>query len=180
MSDEKEKNPKLEIKNVVKMNKPVDITLKSAKPIADGEGKYGKWWLWKAEVSGLSVYEADSQNEIQDYTGDVVFFSPTDKFQEQLMDVTGGERENVKISINKEPIELKDGRIVGKWVIKKLGEGEVSSSALTPTEKNLVSDVLDMLGEGYEFSLDEFIQEAKERIPVITDERAEMLYKKLS
>mgnify|MGYP006289106961 CR=1 FL=1 len=179
MSEEKERNPKLDIKKIVKMNKPVEITLKSAKPIADGEGKYGSWHLWKAEVNSLNVLEPDTNKEIQDYTGDVVFFSPTDKFQEQLMGVTNGEQENVKISVNKEPIELNDGKIVGKWVIKKLGEGEVSSSALTPTEKNLVSDVMGLLEEGYEFSLDEFGQEAKERIPEITEKRIEQLYEKL-
>ena len=179
MPEENERNPRLDLKSVVKLNKPIELTLKSRKPVASGETTFGEWFLWRAEVKDMLVFKPKSDEKIENYSGEVVFFTPNDKINEKLLEFTGSEKTGVKVKFSKEPFEMDDGRIVGRWGVEKVGEGEISPSTLSPTEKKLVEDVRDAVEQGLDISFDEFVQLSKEEAyssANISEDRAKELY----
>ena len=182
MSEERKRNPRIDLKQVVRLNKPVRMVLVSEKPVASGEGKYGEWNLWVAKVEHLEAVNPDTGEKYSDYSGEAVFFAPNEKINAKMLEITGSTQRNVPIEISKEPYEMDNGNIVGMWSVKKVGEGEPSPSALSPTEQQLVNDVKTALGEGYDITFDEFYQISQEdayKSANITEERAKELYKML-
>lgn len=186
MSDEKERNPILDLKDIPLLGDPIKIRLDCAKAVKEDEGKYGTWYLWFGFVENATVREGKERKlSAKPYTGKVIFF-PTGKLNEQLVKLADGKVE-VDVSIKKIVEETTSGKIIKKYVAEKLSEGKEpefkeNDFNMTPTELKLVTDTQKMLQSGYEINVELFVKASQQPIynGSITPERAKELYTELN
>lgn len=108
MSDENEKNPSWKPGEMEALESAV-ITIDSAEPIADGENKWGEWFLWPVLVEKAKVFERDAKKPNAElYTGKAVCF-PSEGLHKQFLEHTGGTKEGVKIEVKLVPKKGKKG-----------------------------------------------------------------------
>lgn len=176
MSEEKKDNPKFEFKSIP-LGKSKELTLSSAKPVKTGNGQYGEWRMWFAEIEDAKVVHGRKPNttEEQGYTGTVIIF-PADKLNEKLEKAANGNT-GVKVSITKNAEEGPKG-LITNYEVEKLSDGKPSEASITPTEMALLNECQEVVSEGYEITKDIFIKSSQEPQykGKISLERAEQLY----
>ena len=156
MSEEKSPNWK---PSELKANTPVSIVLKSAKPVASGENKWGTWNLWIIEVENETVYDRDGK-KTTGYTGEATCF-PSKTLHEQFIKITGEKKEDMKISITLVPVKGEKG-FYTSYEVKVIGEGSVPNNNLTKKEYDFINDYLDFAKNNMvNFSKDDMVAMAK-------------------
>ena len=137
-------------------NVPVNVVLKTAKPIATGESKYGLWNLWGVTVEDSFVFERDSGKKITNYTGDAVCF-PSKTLHEQFLQHTNGTKENVKVEVTLVPKKGTKG-FYTSFVTKLVEEGETPPSNLQEHHYKFIKDFKTYVSNGVvEGTKDDFI-----------------------
>ena len=119
-------------------DKPVKITLNSAKSIAEGESKYGTWTLWPISVEDQPVFEKEGNKEIKNYSGDAVMF-PSKKLNEQFNEITGGTKEGCEVEITLTPVKGKKG-FYTSYKAKMVSEGTISSDSVGFSHSKYMED----------------------------------------
>lgn len=147
MTEERERNPKVDLKDIELFKGSLKLKLDSAKPIAEGIGKFGTWYIWPAFVENTKVYEGRGKNPTpkENYSGKAIFF-PTEMLVEELIKICDG-KINVEVEITKTAEEGQKG-VYKKYLVKKLSEGTVSQT-LTESEAKLLKDALDVEKTGF-------------------------------
>jgi len=107
MGEEDKKDPTWK-PSELEPNVPTIVTLKSAKPAATGENKWGTWNLWPVTVEKQKVFEREGNKEVTDYTGDATCF-PSAGLHEQFIKHTNGTQEDVKLEVVLVPKKGKKG-----------------------------------------------------------------------
>ena len=178
MADEKRK-PKLDLKDL-KLGETMSLKLKSAKEIATGQTQYGDWYLWAGEVKDFTVREGEKGSEkiVNNFTGEVVFF-PTEKLHEQFMAITGGVNIDIDIELTKLVEEGNNGKLIKKYVARKMSNGGPQKATITPTEMRLINEIQELKADGVDITEDIFITASQEPQyeSVISEERAKQLFK---
>ena len=114
------------------VNVPVKVTLIEGKPKATGQSQYGEWNLWLIEVENGTVVDKETKVETAGYTGKATWF-PSKKAQEDIMKITNGTKEGVKIEVTKTFEENEKG-VYTTYKIVVVGEGSTPTQTLNPTQ----------------------------------------------
>jgi len=171
--------PSLILKETFKLSDPAKkITLLTSRPMKEGESEYGKWYLWKVAVEDAVVKWKEGNKIEKGYTGEAFMFPSSDYMNDTMLEITGGEEEDVEISIKKEAEETKKG-LRSRYVLEKLSAGGVPESSFTPTESALINDAKIAKKSGMEVSEKAFIilSQEDDYEGKINAERAKELYK---
>lgn len=100
MVDE-EKNDPMWKPSTLGVGKEVIITLEGAKAVATGKSQYGTWNLWIVQVTNATVFDKNTKEKIEGYSGKAICFPPTG-LHEQFLQHTNGTKENTKIAVTKQ------------------------------------------------------------------------------
>jgi len=177
---EKKNNPSFDFKSL-KLNQSQEILLKSAKPVATGaktfSGETSNWYLWAGEVENTTCKMRDG-TAVPNHTGEIVFFTSSEKMNDELLAITEGKNSDVKIKVTVDVYEKQNGQPGKRYVIEKLSEGKPSASSLTAGEKKLLDDFKFMTEkEGMTLTSAQFITEANSEVyGNIHSVRAKRLY----
>lgn len=117
-----------------------EIVIKSAKPVATGESKYGTWNLWIVTVNNQPAYSDRKQKspDLKNYSGDAICF-PSAKLHEQFLEHTKGTQENVKIKVTLKAEKGKLGPIT-KYYTELVEAGTTPVSNVTHEDGKLLKD----------------------------------------
>lgn len=182
MTEEKKSNPKFKPGKNIDVGETIQIKLTS--PSAKtGESKFGKWWMWNIEVDKAKVItgEGAKQTTVRDYTGPAVMFATSERMNDELEKMTGGQEQGVVVELGKEKFETPQGDSRERYTYKKIAGGEVSPSSLLPTEAMLLEDLKKLKETGYTVTEDSFAEGRTEPKydGKISEERARELFKYL-
>ncbi len=156
--------------------KPTIITLESATEVAEGESKYGQWWLWAISVEGVKVHERDSTVIINNYSGKAIMF-PSKKLQPKLLEATNGTQEGVKIELTMVPKKNKRGSLYTTYEIKVISAGETPATNVVPAYSNFITDFKKFSDGGViKGTKEDFIQFAKSDTYNIKEDQIEKLW----
>jgi len=163
MEQEKQNNPKLDLKNVPLLSS-FKIELSGSEPIKTGEGQYGEWHLWAGYVEHQKVLRGKGKEgvPIDDYSGKVIFF-PSQKLHEKLI-TAANDKTGVQVEITKHVEQGFSGQPIIKYLVKKLSEGKEFSAELLPTERKFIEDTEKLKESGYTLTEDDIVKASKEEI----------------
>ena len=162
---------------------PTVITLESATPVADGESKWGAWYLWVVNVENQTVFDKLTKKPIENFTGKAICF-PSKKLHPMFLKATQETQEGVKLEITLVPKKGKHG-FYTTFVTKVLEGGATPPSNLLDGETKLLKDfktfVADKILEGTKDDFFKFgqtdvyklSQEALEKMWVVYSEKKE-------
>ena len=154
MADEEKNDPQLKL-NELELGKPVKVKIETEKPIATGESKYGGWSLWLVGVENTKVFDKDTKEAIEGYTGTATLF-PSKKLEEKLTAITGGVKINAEIEITPTPKKNARGKLFTEYEVNKISEGEMPSDSI-PYSYNKY------MGDYAIYTKNKIVEESKER-----------------
>ena len=167
MSEERENLPKFDMKSIPLGGDAVEFKIDSITPI-EGEGEYGTWHMWFAFVENKPVTYGRGKEEKKenDYSGKVIFFA-SDKLNENLLKATDG-KSGAVVEISKSAEETESGKIIKRYHLKKLKDGEgakvnTTDSEYAPSEAQLISDCKELIEAGTEIDENTFLISCKEQ-----------------
>ena len=132
-----DKHPTWKTKTL-KAGVPAKVKILSAKHIAEGTSKYGRWALWPVEVTNQPVENRETKENIVSYTGKAVFF-PSPKLEENILKIID-DKENAIIEITKVAIETNDGKFLTSYEVKLVEAGQMPTSSVTYSNNKYVTD----------------------------------------
>ena len=170
----------------------VKVVIKNGKYAKTGESAFGVWYMWFGEVENTDVAEGRKPNQtiINNYSGEVAFFT-NETFGKNLLNIING-NDNVPVLISRKSKKTVKGFITYLEVeplepsSESESNGEQRSAIeqefdnLIPEEKELVNDVIDLIANGAKVSEDVMVIASQEiqYKNKITKDRARELYKK--
>ena len=115
-----EQNPSWK-SNKIPLGESRKIVIKTPNAVASGTSKFGTWELWSIEVRNGLVFEGrgKAQKEIENYTGEAVFF-PSEKVIEKLSAILGG-RENIEVENKRVAKENSRGSPYTDYEVSEVG-----------------------------------------------------------
>lgn len=175
---DREKSPRFDFNKGIMLNGPgVKLKMLTTQPLVSGKSSYGEWFLWKAEVENVTVFEGKkpSETQIDNYTGEAVFFS-NERVNGELLKAINNE-EDVVLLIKKNAEETQKG-MIKKYIIERVGgSNKPSTDGMTPGEIKLVADATGLVKSGYELTEDDFVKASKDDIyGNIPEDRVRQLY----
>lgn len=135
---EMKKSPAWKTANM-KLNGTAIIKLKGAKPIKTGTTQYGEWNLWVIEVKDQPCHYKDTDELVEHYTGDALFF-PTEKTNKRLLELTGSNKIGLEVEIKKVAIELKDGKLGSDFEVTMIKDGGLAPAKVTYQNDKFMGD----------------------------------------
>ena len=181
MSEEKQNNPKFDMRTLTLGGQPVKLTLETAAPIKTGEGKgkYGdfKWFMWIGEVEKADVLEGERGNEKlkKNYSGKVMLFAPNEFVNDQFVKLADGKK-GLVVNVSRVVKEAK-GKLYNNYVIEKVSAGQDIDN-LTTGEEKLISDAKMLKKRGFGMSESLFVESSKDadKYGAIKEDRAKAIY----
>ena len=137
MSEDEKKDPTWKPMEL-EANATQVVTLKSAKPVASGNSKYGEWNLWTIEIEDATVFERVGNKKVTGYTGDATVF-PSEKLHEQFLKHTGGTQEGVKLEVMLVPKKNAKG-FYTTYETKLVEGGQTPPNNLSSNEYKFLGD----------------------------------------
>jgi len=139
MAEDRKNDPQFKPGNLEPF-KSAKVVIKSAKPIATGNGKFGDWNLWLIEVENQKVFDKGAkQPREENYTGTATIF-PSEKLHEKFMEITNGTKVDAEIEIKLVPQKNMKGGYYTTYEVNVVKEGATPSNNIPFFQTKYITD----------------------------------------